>query len=42
MSWAWTCSAWALTRMAMKTAWTSRGTAIRVRPFLKIVNDVIM
>src|SRR5690348_12402832 len=24
----------------MKTTWTSRGTAIRVRPFLKIVNGV--
>ena len=37
-SWARSCSAWALIRTAMKTAWTSRGTAIRVRPFLKIVN----
>ena len=26
----------------MKTAWTSRGTAMRVRPFLKIVNWVCM
>src|SRR5690348_13716411 len=41
-SWARTWSACARTRTAMKTAWTSSGTAMRVRPFLKIVNRVFM